>query len=106
MAHDQLIRNFVIRARQRAGYDDDGNAVFTWSDAVAGIALKWEERDEFDADSGSTYVAGTLLIANPANTPVNEAAIAVDQDTGQVWRITSVEDLPDATRLAVERVDG
>jgi hypothetical protein len=101
---DQLIFQFEIRKRTRTGYDDDGNAVFEWSALLDGIALKWEERTEYDADAGATYVAGTLLVSNENNVVIDESSTAVNLTNDDVWRIVEVIDHPDSTELRMERI--
>ena len=104
--NDRLLVTFSIRARTPVGEDDDGNPKFGWAEILRQIALRWEKRTETDAESGATYVRGELLIANPDDLTITESAMAVDVETEEAWRILSVHDHPESTRMTVERIHG
>lgn len=103
-APDPLLQQFTVRGRDRAGFDEDGNAVYAWSDLVTGAALEWSSRTEIDETAGVTKVVGTLLIANPGNIPVPETSMVRDSD-GRLWDVTGARAHPGSTALQLERLD-
>ena len=94
----------TVRLRTRTGYSDDGNPLFEWRTVVTGIAIVWTERDEFDPAEGFTMVEATAVLAYDGNETVTETASVTDDD-GNVWRVTSVQQVPGRLSFTLQRID-
>ena len=100
---DPTLTEFTVRARDRDGYDDDGNPRYVWVDVLTGPALEWSTRTEIDQTAGITRVTGVLVMANPAGVTIHETGIAVSG--GMVWSITKTVPGPAGIKLHLLRLD-
>lgn len=94
----------TVRLRTRTGYSEDGNPTFEWRDVVTGTAIVWTEREEFDAAEGFTMVEATATLSYSGSEVVTETASVTD-DSGNVWRVTSVQQVPDRLGFTLQRID-
>lgn len=94
----------TVRLRTRTGYSDDGNPMFEWRTVTVGTAIVWTQREEFDPAEGFTMVEATAMLAYGGNEVVTETASVTDDD-GNVWRVVSVEQVPDRLGFTLQRID-
>ena len=95
---------FTLRQRRRTGYTEDGTPKLQWVDFLRAPALLFEERDEFDAQSGQTLVQAQLKLPYRGPEVVRETIVAVRSD-GVTYRVVSVDQLPDRLELDMRRID-
>lgn len=95
----------TVRERISEGYDDDGNALWSWVAVVADAeAISWEQREEKSDTAAMAVVVGKFTILYPADYPdVRETAVV--ESGGHSWSVTGVERLPDRILLSVRRID-
>lgn len=95
----------VVRARQRSGFDVDGNPVFEWVTVLDGPG-KWSTiRREFDAMSGLVAVTATVMLEFDGDERVFETALVQRVPDGTVWRVVAVKHPYGRVELSLRMID-
>lgn len=96
----------TVRQRLQAGYDEDGNPEWVWSDVVKDQeAIMFVTRTEVSDAAGFASVKATVAFLYGGMMPMIRETASVTTSDGLIWSIAAAERFPDRYQLDLERID-
>lgn len=102
---DNPQQHVVIKARQRDGFDVDGNPMFSWTTLVDGPAYWSSERKEFDHVAGMTFVVAKAMVEYGGPERIFETAVLKRVSDETVWRVVGVAQPYGRVELDLRRIE-